>query len=496
MKKGIFGWLLLIEGFFATITVLVSLLYKDDDVPYLSGMALFCILVGSALKYVGGKSRASRLTRSDSFLIVSLTWVIFSLIGMVPWILYPGTHMDAASAFFETMSGFSTTGGTVLDDIDSLPHGLLFWRSMTQWMGGLGIVVFTLALIPAVELHNSNIFSAEVTGIGLDKLRPKLGATCRRLLVIYLFLTGLCATLYWIGPMDLFDAVNHSMTTIATGGFSTHQSSIAYFHSSYIEWVASFFMIVSSINFSIYYYLTIRRPQVLLRNDEMKFFLQLCLVMVSIFIFLFLYAPIDTTAKELVPSSSHDIVRSSVFHVATVISSTGFQGQYFDYVGWGAPFWMPTVLIMGIGACAGSTAGGMKCIRILICGKTMLNVFRKQLHPRAVTSISVNGQIIDNDRVQRALSFLFLYCLLVVFGMTFFTFVGSDVDTGLGCCVSSLSNIGPGTGTVGPAFSYSHVPASAKWLLSFYMLVGRLEIYTVLLLFMPSFWRQNSEKRF
>ena len=399
--------------------------------------------------------------------------------------------MDVASAFFETMSGFTTTGATCIREIDTLPKGLLFWRAITQWIGGLGIVVFSFALIPVYEMKNSNIYSAEVTGLGLDKLRPKIGATARRVLLIYIVLTSACAFCYWLGPMNLYDAVCHAFTTIATGGFSTHSESMAYFHSSYIEYVASLFMVVSSINFSLYYYMSIRRSRVLFQNEEVRVFLSYIGVAVVIFILLFYFAPVPESADKLLPKGFEESFRSALFHVSSVATSTGFSAQKFDYVAWGASFWMPTVVIMAIGSCAGSTAGGIKVIRIIICAKSAFNELIQMLHPRAVLGVRVNKQIVPDHKVRQALVYVFIYFLLVVIAMSCYSLLGADVDTALGSSISMLSNVGPATGATGPASTFANVPASGKWLMSAYMLIGRLEIFTVLFLFMPGYWKDR-----
>ena len=270
MKKSIFGILIMMESLFLGFSFIVALFCGESGWKVFLGTAVFAFVLGSIFKYLGEREHSVRFTRADSFLVVALSWIIFSLIGMVPFLLI--AKMDLPSAFFETMSGFTTTGATCIDEIDTLPRSLLFWRAITQWIGGLGIVVFSFALIPVYEFRNSNMYSAEVTGLSLDKLRPKIGATARRMLFIYLFLTSACAFMYWIGPMNLYDAICHSFTTIATGGFSTHTASMAYFHSSYIEYVASVFMLVSSVNFSLYYYLSIKRSNAFFKNEELRAF--------------------------------------------------------------------------------------------------------------------------------------------------------------------------------------------------------------------------------
>lgn len=489
MKKGIFGILVNMESIFLLFAMLVAIFYGEDSWLCFLLTALGTFAVGSFCIYLSRKEINKRMNRADNFLIVALSWIVFSAVGMVPYLCL--ADMDVASAFFETISGFTTTGATCINDIESLPKSLLFWRALTQWIGGLGIVVFSFALIPVYEMKNSNIYSAEVTGLGLDKLRPKIGSTARRVLLIYLVLTGACAFFYWLGPMNLYDAVCHAFSTIATGGFSTHSKSIAYFQSSYLEYVASVFMIVSSLNFSLYYYMSIRRSRVLFQNEEVRVFLAYIAVAVVGFVLLFYFSPVPASAEAFMPKGFEETFRTALFHVSSIATSTGLSAQKFDYVAWGASFWMPTVVIMAIGACAGSTAGGIKIIRIIICAKSVFNELVLMLHPRAVLGVRIGKQIVPDNKVRQALSFIFIYILLVVIAMTCYSLLGADVDTALGSSISMLSNVGPGTGITGPAGTFAVVPPAGKWLMSAYMLIGRLEIFTVLFLFMPTYWKDR-----
>ena len=489
MKKGILGMLIIMESFFLLLSMVVAIIYNESSWLCFLLTALGAIGVGSLCVFLSRSGEHKRMRRADNFLIVALSWIVYSIVGMVPYLWL--TDMNLSTAFFETMSGFTTTGATCINEIDPLPKALLFWRAITQWIGGLGIVVFSFALIPVYEMKSSNIYSAEVTGLGLDKLRPKIGATARRVLLIYLVLTSSCAFLYWLGPMNLYDAVCHSFTTIATGGFSTHSASIAYFHSSYIEYVASFFMIISSINFSLYYYMTIRRSRVLFTNEEVQVFIGYIAVAVVAFVLLFYFAPVPESALAKLPQGFEETFRSALFHVSSVATSTGFSAQKFDYVAWGASFWMPTVVIMAIGSCAGSTAGGIKVIRIIICAKSVFNELILMLHPRAVLGVRVGKQIVPDNKVRQALAFIFIYVLLVIIAMTCYSLLGADVDTALGSSISMLSNVGPATGATGPASTFANVPAAGKWLMSAYMLIGRIEIFTVLFLLMPNYWKDR-----
>ncbi len=481
MKRHLFGLLLFFEAAFLALALGTSVFYGEDDMEAFALTTGATVLSGGALMLWGRKGRRSILTKGDAYIIVALTWAIFSVFGCMPFILYRGLELDVASAYFETMSGFSTTGASVINDIDALPHGILLWRSLMQWIGGLGIVVLSFALLPAAGMKNANIYQAEATGIALDRLKPKLGATARRLLIIYLGLTLACAGLLWAGAIDLIAPLNHAMATLATGGFSTHQASIGYFHSAYVEYVCCLFMFIASVNFSLYYYMTIARPKVLLRNEELRWFLYFVAGSVLIFIALFLWQQPHETLKPF---------RTALFHVLSIVSSTGFQGEHFDYVLWGPQFWMPTVMLMAVGSCAGSTAGGIKVIRMIIYVKTVAHEFLLHLHPHAVRELRISGQVVEGAKVRRALAFIIMYAMLVVVGMFAFTLMGIDADSALGACISSLSNIGPGTGIFGPADGFAACPATGKWLLSFYMLVGRLELFTVLFVLMPKAWRR------
>jgi len=500
MKTKVFGSLLLMEALFMLLACCVSAYYcytegEKDFWPLFVPALLTAAVGGGLYTYAARCKHITRqvLSRKDSFLVVALVWVIFSVFGMLPFLLY-GTTNNLATAYFETMSGFTSTGATALTNIDEQPHGILFWRQLTQWLGGLGIVVFSFALIPIYELKNTNMFSAEVTGLSVDKLHPRIGDTARRLLLIYVILTCVCGFFYALGPMNVFDAICHAMTTIATGGFSTHQDSISYWQSPYIEYVCSMFMFVGSVNFSLYYFASTGRTKVFFKNEELQWFtiyVLLALVLFCSLSYACTYMPALRGASNSLPTGLEETFRSSLFHVMSITSSTGYQATHYNYVAWGAPFWMPTLILMFVGACAGSTGGGVKMIRIAVCVKDVVNQFRAMLHPHAVIPLRLSGKVLPPGKVKSALSFMFLYMLLLVMGCTILTSMGWDTDTALGSSLSCLSNIGPGTGHTGPAGTYALMSDAAKLMLSFFMLVGRLEFYTILFLFMPEFWRMK-----
>ena len=434
------------------------------------------------------EDQSKYFSRADSFMVVTLTWVLFSLIGMIPYMMLAG--MSIEDAMFEAMSGFTTTGASVISDIDGLSHGLKFWRCITQWMGGLGIVVFTFALVPTGEMRNNKIFSAETSGISMDKLSPKIATTARRLMMIYLVLTIVCALFYYAGSMNAFDAICHSFTTTATGGFSTRTASIAYYNSPYIEYVAAVFMFLSSLNFGMFYYAIIRRWDIIRSNEELNAFVKIVLTAVVVFVLLFNFASHAPESLHTLPMGLEEQFRSALFHVTSIISSTGYAAMKFDYVSWGDVYLISTIMLMIIGSCAGSTAGGIKVVRFVVALKAIRNEFIKQLHPRAVLSVSLGGRVMENERVRRTLCYFVIYAIMIMLAISVMTLLGMDFTTAFGSSISALSNIGPGAGLTGPASNYSMVHPAIKWLMSFYMLVGRLEIYTVLFLFMPSFYKK------
>ncbi len=486
MKKKVFGVLLLMETFFLFLSVVVALYYGEGDFVSLAIATAACAVTGLFLFLPNTKEKAN-LNRKDCYMIIAGTWVVFSLFGMLPFLIY-GTASSVTDAFFETMSGFTTTGASVFNNIDAQPHGLLFWRSIQQWMGGLGIVIFSIALLPSFNRNNKQLFSTEATSVSTSKLRPKTQEAARGILLIYVGLTFVCAFFYWIGPMGFYDALCHAMTTIGTGGFSTHQSSIAYFNSPYIEYVCSLFSFLGGVNFALYFYASRGNWRPLTNNEEFRWYWAGTLFFTVVFFVLFVVNPNLSTSPQM-PDSLETELRTALFHTTTIFSSSGFQSTYCDYTSWGASFWMPTILLMVCGACAGSSSGGLKLIRFIICFKNMRNEFRLHKHPNAVFPVKISKHLIDDVLVRRTLAFIYIFIIAVVVGTTMLTFAGLDFDTAFGACISTISNTGPAFGTAGPISNYASLPGVAKWMCSALMLIGRLELYTILLMFTPNFWR-------
>ena len=501
MKARIIGLFLLFEALFMLVSSLVALFYfyrcGDGDVLALTVSTIITAISGFILISAGrkngkpNKKDIDNFEVKDSFLIVTLTWIVFAIFGMLPFLLN-GTVSTVTDAFFEAMSGFTTTGSTLLNNIDEQPHGILFWRSIIQWLGGLGIIVLFLAVMPSLNRSSNKImmFSAEMSGIGVKKLHPKMMMTARKLLGIYIILTILCGFMYWLGPMSTFDAVCHALTTMSSGGFSTHQASISYFNSSYVEYVASAFMFASGINFSLYYFLFTGQGKLFRENEELRWYIGAVVIMMAVFITLFYFAPevkAVQTQVDSYPQGFENRFRSSLFHVTSIITSTCFQATNYDYDLWGGMFLIPTFIMMASGACAGSTSGGIKIIREVISLKSISNVFRHLLHPNALFSVKVSNEVIDDDKTRRVVNFLVIFILLYVIGVLLFIISGSNLQEAMFNCISALGNSGPGTGRTGPSASFSEVSNMGKWTMSFLMLVGRLEIYTVLVTFFALF---------
>ena len=474
----IIGILLLLETTMFLVCSGVSFYYRESDMLDFWKAGGITAGVGLLLAFLG-KGGERQLTRRDGYVLVSFAWVAFSLFGMLPF--YIGGYIpDITNAFFETMSGFSSTGATILNNIESLPHGILFWRSMTQWIGGLGIIMFTIAVLPIFGISGLQVFAAEASGPTHDKVHPRIGITAKWIWSIYAGITALLVGLLMLGGMDWFDSICHAFATTGTGGFSTKQASVAHYSSPYIEYVISIFMFISGINFTLLLLFVNRKFKKFISNAELKFYFGSVILFTAIIALVLYY-----TSRMGMEES----FRKSLFQVISLQTSTGSATD--DYMKWTPVLWGLFTIIMLMGACAGSTTGGLKCIRMVILTKVSRNEFKHILHPNAVLPIRINKQVIPPSIVSTVLAFCFIYLIIIIVSTLLMMAMGVGTAESLGCVISSIGNMGPGLGETGPAYSWNALPDAAKWLLSFLMLLGRLELFTVLLLFTPDFWKRN-----
>ena len=475
----ILGFLLYIEALMLLFCSAFGFYYHEDDNVAFTVAGGISILAGGLFSYLGRKAE-KQFSRRDGYIIVSTSWIVFSLVGMLPYII-SGYIPSVTDAFFETMSGFTTTGASILDDIESLPHGLLFWRSMTQWIGGLGIIFFTIAVLPIFGANGVQLFAAEATGPKHDKVHPRIEVTAKWIWSIYLGLTVVQVLLLSQGGMGWFDSVCHSLTTTATGGYSTRQASIAAYNSPYIEYVTILFMFLSGINFTLLFFALFKgRFRKLLRDTEFCWYAGIVLSFTLII------------AAVLAVHRGGDLegsFREALFQVVSIQTTTGFISA--DYTLWPPVLWFLIILLMFAGACAGSTSGAFKCIRIAMLFKLVRNEFLRIVHPNAIIPLRISGQVIHSKAKITLLAFFALYVAIVIGGWGIMVALGLDLTDAYGVVVASISNIGPALGSYGPAYSWAHMPDVAKWFSSFLMLIGRLEIFSVLLLFTPGFWKRQ-----
>ncbi|MDA3911658.1 MAG: TrkH family potassium uptake protein [Bacteroidales bacterium] len=474
----VLGILLIIESVLMLLGLPFSIYYNDQDIAALlisSGISLF---TGLSLYFINRKAKRD-VKKREAYIIVTFGWLTLSLFGTLPF-LVSGTIPNFTNAFFETISGFTTTGASILNDIESVPHGILFWRSMTQWIGGMGIIVLSIAILPLIRVGGMQMFAAEAPGPTTDKLSPKIKETARKLWYLYLGFTATETILLVIGKMSLFDAINHSLTTMATGGYSTKQASIAYFDSPFIHYVIIVFMFLAGTNFAISYFALTGKPGKLFRNGEFKFYLRIILgasLIIAIGLFWKNGLPIEQS------------IRDALFQVVSIVTTTGFATT--DYLQWQPmSLWIVIFLLMFVGGSAGSTGGGIKVVRILLLFKNAYLELKRLIHPNAVIPVRYSGQAVPPPIINNILAFIIFYIIIYLISVLIMSFWGLDFMTSMGAVAATLGNIGPGIGNVGPAENFAFIPDGGKYFLSFLMLLGRLELFTVIILLTPQFWRK------
>jgi len=473
----VIGLLLIIEGFFLGFSSLVSLYYGGSDFSALLITTGICVFTGIALR-LATHNAEKNINKREGYIIVSLVWVVFSLFGALPFVIN-GAIPSYTDAFFETISGFTTTGASILNDIESIPKGLLFWRSLTQWLGGMGIIVLSIAILPIFGIGGMQLFVAEVPGPTPDKLHPRVKETAKRLWGIYVIFTVAEIILLKIGGMSWFDAVNHSFTTMATGGYSTKQASIAYYDSPFIHYVIIVFMFLAGTNFTLSYFALHLKFGKVFKNEEFRFYLGFVILFTVIIALALWHIDGFSLSKSF---------RDSLFQVVSIITTTGFATA--DYL-----LWKPFVIVMlfalmFFGGSAGSTGGSIKIVRITLLLKNSYQELKRIIHPNAVIPVRISGKSVPTQIISNILAFVVFYMIISIVSTMVMSSMGYDLQTSLGAVAATLGNIGPGIGLVGPAQNYAHIPDFGKWFLSFLMLIGRLELFTVLILFSPTFWKK------
>lgn len=469
---------LIIISFFLLSPIIVAFFYGEYDlIQYFLIPVGINILVALCL-FFGLRSRGGlNLSIRGGFLFVTLAWITASASGALPFYL-SGAIPSYTDAFFETMSGFTTTGASILTNIEAMPYSLLFWRSLTHWLGGMGIVVLTVALFPLLGIGGFQLLKAESPGPSVDKITPRITETAKILWIIYLALTVLETGLLMLGGMNLFDSLTHTFGTLATGGFSPKNTSVGFYQSGYIHVVITIFMYLAGVNFILYFKLIRRDFRSIFRNTELKVYTAILLIATLLIALDLFGSTYDSFAISL---------RYAGFQAASILTTTGYATA--DFAAWPAVSKILLFALMFIGGSAGSTGGGMKVIRIVTVIKQGFNEMRYLIYPRGVFRIHINGRAVKKDVVYVITGLVSLYIFLLVIVSIIVASAGNSILTSFSTALVTLGNIGPGFGMVGPAENYAFFPDYVKWLLSFVMMVGRLEIYTVLVLFTPVFWR-------
>lgn len=478
MLLRVIGWLLLTEACIMIIPCITGLIYGETGtLQFLISIAITSC-VGFGLMSLKPKYRD--MGKREAILLTGLTWVILSLFGMLPFLLCR-THFTITDAFFETMSGFTTTGASVLNTLDGIPKSIIMWRCICQWIGGLGIILFTLAIVPMLNYQGGmQLFNAEVTGITHDKLRPRISYTAKGLWLVYICLTLILITMLTFSDMKIFDAVCYGLSTMSTGGFATSDMSLGQWDSSYIKIVMIIFMFLGGVNFALLFKVANGQYKGLMKNDALRVYIILILGAYIIFGFNILFHHLGNDLA--------DYTIDPLFQAVSILSSTGLTEP--DFHDWGSISEIVLVFMMIMGACAGSTSGGAKIDRFIILFKFLRNEFYRMMHPSAIKTVVINGKGTPNPIVMKTLAFLFLYVFIIIAGAVMLLLLGFPTPDAFFCCLSAVSNTGLGTDMTGIEGNYAEVGNAAKWLLSFLMLTGRLELYTVLLIFTPAFWKK------
>ncbi len=473
------------------LAVPVALYYQEKIYLPILEAALITVGLGLVLWYFN-RHAPKKILKKEGFMIVTAGWAMLALTGSLPYLL-SGAINHPVDAVFEAISGYTTTGATILTDIESIPKGILFWRSATHWIGGMGIIVLTIAILPFLGIGGMQLFMAEAPGPSADKIHPRITETAKRLWGIYIGFTLTESVLLKLSGMTWYDAINHSMSTMSTGGFSTKNASIAFWNDNpWVEYVIIIFMFIAGTNFVLSYYALKLNFKKILRNEEFRYYAAVIAgttVLVTLYLLFAGNISGGGTSHPMVWGRTEAHFRHVLFQILTVVTTTGFISS--DYLSW-SPYVITLIFaLFFVGGSAGSTAGGVKIVRHVILIKNAFLEFKKQLHPKAIIPIFYGGTRVPEKIIYNILSFFVLYVSIFIAGAVLFNLMGLDLVTSLGASASSLGNVGPAFGKLGPVDNYAWLPYPAKILSSFLMLIGRLEIFTVIVLFTPFFWRKN-----
>jgi trk system potassium uptake protein TrkH len=486
-----FGLLLVFNGGFMLLAGLISFIYKDGVTTEILLSGILIMLIGVILM-VTTKNHRKELNKREGYIVVSFGWIVMALTGTLPYVLTESIP-SFTNAFFETMSGYTTTGASILNDIESLPEGILFWRSLTHWIGGMGIIVLAIAILPLLGIGGMQLFAAEAPGPNADKLHPRITDTAKRLWLIYFGYTAAETILLQVAGMSFFDAINHSLCTLSTGGFSTKNASIAFWNGQpVIQYIIIVFMFLAGTNFVLSYFAFKGKVQKAIRDEEFKLYFKF-IVFFTIIAALIIYFRADFSLSSIdhpmVFGKGEASIRHALFQVLAIVTTTGFVTA--DYTLW-TPFLVVFFFgLMFLGGSAGSTAGGVKVVRHMIMIKNGFLEFKRALHPNAVLPVRYNKKSVPGDIVFNILGFFILYMLSFIVGALVFSMLQIDFESAIGLSASSLGNVGPALGNFGPVNNYAALPALGKWWSAFLMLIGRLELFTVLILLTPFFWRNR-----
>tara|TARA_B100001093_G_scaffold73206_1_gene63814 strand:- start:19513 stop:21009 length:1497 start_codon:yes stop_codon:yes gene_type:complete len=493
-KKLIFyliGMLLIFNGSAMIISAIVSLIFNDGVTKEIALSAFLTIVIGSIIMLFN-KNNIRQINKRDGYVIVTIGWLTMVLSGILPY--YFTSSIDTfPNLFFETMSGYTTTGSTILNDVEALPKSIIFWRSMTHWLGGMGIIVLAIAILPLLGIGGMQLFSAEAPGISSDKIHPRISDTAKRLWIIYVGLTFLETILLKLAGMNFFDAINNSMSNIASGGFSSRNESIAYWNDvPIVQYIIIFFMFLAGTNFILIYFGLTGNFKKAIKNTEFKWYISLIGLFV-ILVTLTLFFSVDLTKTSVyhpqIYGELESSFRHSLFQVVAIVTTTGFVTG--DFISWSPFLTMFFFAIMFLGGSSGSTSGGVKILRHLILIKNGLLEFKRSLHPNAILPLRHNNSVLEKPIIIHVLAFFILYLILFIIGAGVLSLLGLDFVSAIGGAASSIGNVGPALGTLGPISNFDSLPDLGKYWCSFLMLVGRLELFTVLIFFTPFFWKDN-----